>query len=76
MKKYELVEESYMKGPFSTCVYQIRALKDFGNVVKGQLGGYIESEEQLSQEGDAWIEEGVIVCGTPFSDSTKFDMYS
>ena len=44
-------------------VYRIKALRDFGNVKKGDLGGYIESEDNLSHEGTAWIYEDAIVYG-------------
>ena len=27
----------------------------FGNVKKGDLGGWIEKEDNLSQEGDCWV---------------------
>jgi hypothetical protein len=36
-------------------VFQIRRLSD------GRLGGWIESEDNLSQEGTCWISEGVVV---------------
>ena len=36
-------------------LYRIRALRDFGDVKKGDLGGYVQSEENLSHEGNAWI---------------------
>lgn len=42
---------------------QIRALKDFGNVRKGDLGGYIESEKNLSKYGDCWIYDYSKVYG-------------
>lgn len=58
-KKYELVKEDYIifNGHI---LFRIRALKDFqtihGLTVKvGDLGGYIQSEKNLSQEGDCWI---------------------
>ena len=41
MKKYELTKLND-KG-----LYQIKALIDFSKVKKGQLGGYIKSEEAL-----------------------------
>lgn len=31
------------------------ALKDFGNVKAGDVGGHIESEHNLSQQGDCWV---------------------
>jgi len=36
-------------------LYQIKALKNFGDVYAGELGGYIEKESNLSQEGDCWV---------------------
>lgn len=38
-------------------LYQIRALKDFEDVMAGDLGGYIESERNLSQEGNCWVSD-------------------
>lgn len=34
---------------------RIQALKDFSNVKVGDIGGYVESEDNLSHEGDCWI---------------------
>lgn len=42
-------------------VYQIRALKDFGDVKAGELGGWIESEENLSQSGNCWVADNAMV---------------
>jgi hypothetical protein len=55
-KKYELTEEStYHLG---RKLYRIRALRDFGDYVKaGDLGGWIEWEDNLSHEGDCWVYE-------------------
>lgn len=36
-------------------LYRIKAVKNFSNVHKGDLGGWIESEDNLSQEGECWI---------------------
>ena len=44
-------------------LYRIKALKDFSNVVAGELGGWIEKEENLSQEGNAWVADDAKVCG-------------
>ena len=52
-KKYKLTEESI--NYFGKTLYRIEALKDFANVKKGDKGGYIEKENNLSQEGDCWI---------------------
>ena len=42
-KKYELLKDDYIKVGERT-VYRIKALKDFGNVKKGDLGGYIANQ--------------------------------
>lgn len=47
-KKYELTDVTRKVG--DRTLYQIRALKDFGEVKAGDLGGYIEKESNLSQK--------------------------
>ena len=42
-KKYELT--SISKVVNGCTVYRIKALKDFGDVEKGNIGGYIQSEK-------------------------------
>src|SRR5260364_283528 len=44
-------------------LYRIRALRDFKYVWIGQLGGYIEKEENLSHEGEAWVFDNARVFG-------------
>ena len=46
-----------------TGLLRITALKDFSNVKKGDRGGLIEKEENLSQNGDCWIYEEARVEG-------------
>lgn len=36
-------------------LYRIIALKDFSDVRKGDIGGYVESYDNLSQEGNSWL---------------------
>lgn len=36
-------------------LYRIIALRDFGHVNKGDIGGFVEKEENLSHYGDCWI---------------------
>lgn len=60
MKKYEILFDAPEWEIFDRDghkLYPIRALKDFGNVKAGWYGGRVESEENLSQEGNAWIEQ-------------------
>ena len=52
-KKYKLTEESI--NYCDKTLYRIEALKDFGIVKKGDKGGYIKNENNLSQEGNCWI---------------------
>jgi hypothetical protein len=47
-------------------VRRIRALRDFGNVKKGEIGGWIESENNLSHEGLSWVGGNAIVCSEAF----------
>ena len=54
MKKYELLKDDTKEVSGHT-LYRIKALRDFGNVEKGDLGGYIESENNLSHYGNAWV---------------------
>ena len=46
-----------------TGLLRITALKNFSNVKKGDRGGLIEKEENLSQDGDCWIYEEARVEG-------------
>ena len=61
-KKYELTSETIETDEGIT-LYRIKALKDFGNVNKGDLGGFIESEDNLSQEGITWVYDNARVFG-------------
>lgn len=64
MKKYKLVKEEYRYYVKSTKIFRLRALRDIGNYVKkGDLGGYVESELNLSHEGDCWIYNDALVHG-------------
>lgn len=57
--KYELTKET--KVYLDKTVYRIRAMENFGLVSKGELGGFIEKEENLSQSGDCWVYHEAIV---------------
>lgn len=41
--------------------YRIQALKDFGDVKAGDIGGFVASEANLSQEGNCWIYDDASV---------------
>lgn len=57
MKKYKLTKNT--KTSFSLKLYQIEALINIPsiNVKAGDLGGYIEKEDNLSHEGNCWIKK-------------------
>ena len=59
--KYELTDETKKAG--FTTLHRIKALKDFGNVKAGELGGWIESEKNLSQDRNAWVSDDAWVYG-------------
>ncbi|QLB42458.1 MULTISPECIES: hypothetical protein [Mannheimia] len=61
MKKYCLTEST--EEVDGKTVYQIQALIDIPSIdiKKGDLGGYVEGEHNLSHEGDAWIYDTALV---------------
>ena len=63
MKKYELTTE--VKVEFGITLHRIRALVDIARygVKAGDLGGWIEKEANLDQEGDAWVSGEARVFG-------------
>ena len=56
-KKYELIP-SNREG-----FYRVKALRDFNDVKKGDIGGYVEGENNLSQDGNCWIYDNAVVRG-------------
>ena len=65
-KKYILTEEAKEVG--GHILHRIQAMRDFGGVQKGDLGGWVESEENLSHDGDCWIFDN----GRVFGDGRVF----
>lgn len=71
-QKYEITEIAHEKYPF---LHRIRALRDIGSEVKaGDLGGFVESESNLSFEpgDDAWIFDNAIVCNDAYADKGSY----
>ena len=60
--KYEILKDEFIEFN-DRKLYRIKALKDFCDVIKGAVGGYIESEKNLSHEGNAWVSGNARVCG-------------
>lgn len=61
--KYELIPATRDPSGRTAGMQQIRALRAFGTVKAGELGGHIGCEANLSQTGDCWIYPGAIVEG-------------
>ena len=59
--KFELTEETIQSNGHT--LHRIKALKDFGSVHKGDIGGFVEKKTNLSQKGNCWI----------FNDAKVFD---
>ena len=60
MKKYEFTGE--VKSWFGRTLHQIRASVTFGVVTAGDVGGWIEKEDNLSHNGNAWVYGNAWVC--------------
>ena len=59
--KFKLTTET--KARLGITLYRIEALIDFGAARKGDKGGWVERESNLSQEGDAWVYGDARVYG-------------
>ena len=62
IKKFELDLSSKMT-ILGVELFRIKALISFGNVKEGELGGYVEKEDNLSHFGDAWVYGNARVYG-------------
>ena len=62
MKKFELTTE-FITNAFGKKLFRIKALVKFGDVKAGELGGYVEKEENVSQDGNAWVYGNAEVSG-------------
>jgi len=70
-KKYELIETGYG-------FYRVKALKDFTlitgeKVKKGDIGGFVRSEDCLSHDGLCWIKDESEVLGQIFGNAVIKD---
>lgn len=72
-KKYKLTDEYITLGDKK--FYRIEALKDFYDVKKGDKGGFIESEKNLSQINDCWVYDNAKVFGNArvFGDAKVYE---
>ena len=61
MKKFELTTEYITLNGIK--LFRIKALVQVGDVEAGELGGYVEREENLSHNGNAWVYGNAEVYG-------------
>lgn len=73
MRKYELTDQTIQHA--GRTLYRIRAVRSFGDVSAGDLGGYIESERNLSHDGLAWVYDDARVFdgARVFGDACVFN---
>ena len=62
MKKYELLVDDTITF-LGVQLFRIKALISFSGIEKGEVGGYIASEKNLSQSGNAWVSGNARVSG-------------
>ena len=62
MKKYELLIDDTID-VLGVTLFRIKALISFGTVEKGDLGGYVKKEDNLSHSGNAWVSGNARVSG-------------
>lgn len=75
-KKYQLIKRDYIDIKHPTAIgnkvvrlYRILALKtfqnpQFGEIKEGEIGGYVQSEDNLSHDGTCWIAHTAKVFDT------------
>ena len=52
-----------MINAFGIKLFQIKCTKSFKHADEGDLGGFVEKERNLSQDGDAWVSGNAEVSG-------------
>lgn len=60
-RKFVLTDDCIKK--HGVKLYRIKCIESFGKVEKGELGGYVEREDNLSQSGLAWVYDHAYVSG-------------
>ena len=60
-RKYEFTGET--RNWVGRTLHRIRAVRDFGDVKAGDLGGWSETESNLSNDGNAWVYGDARVSG-------------
>ena len=61
MQKYKFT--GITKEVYGRTLNQIVCVTAFASIKSGEIGGYIEKEANLSQDGNAWVYGNAKVCG-------------
>ncbi|MBZ2127327.1 LbetaH domain-containing protein [Streptococcus gordonii] len=61
-KKFELLLDDTIT-IFGIRLFRIKALISFGSVEEGEIGGYVEKEDNLSSSGNAWVSGNARIYG-------------
>lgn len=61
-KKFELTDK-FVFNTFGIKLFQIKCTKSFKYAKEGDLGGYVEKDENLDQESNAWVSGDAQVSG-------------
>ena len=61
-KKFTLTDK-FIINAFGVKLFQIKCIKSFKYANEGDLGGYVEKEDNLSQSGNAWVSGDARVSG-------------
>ena len=81
-KKYEiLIDKEHTMNYYGRILHRIKALKDFGEVKKGDIGGFVQGEHNLSHDGNCWIYDNAMCMDNAkctddskmYDNSTMFD---
>lgn len=82
MQKYIILTQHKLLND-GRIVRRIQAVRDFGHVKKGDVGGFIESVDNLSHKGNCWIERDAVAAGWSrvsgdalLTDRARMDRYS
>ncbi|MGL4523756.1 MAG: hypothetical protein ACRCWQ_14510, partial [Bacilli bacterium] len=60
LQKYKLLHRD------ESGLCRIQALRDFGDVKAGDVGGYVETDYNLSHRGSCWIHDNARVVGDSY----------
>lgn len=70
MKKYELLKDDTIEVAGKT-LFRIKALISFKDIRKGEIGGYVEAERNLSQSDNAWVTGNAWVCDDAWVETSN-----